>query len=289
MATRRTPEGTVFDHGAQYFTARDLRFSAMIEAWQQAGVAAPWLGRIVSLEGGGMRESEPLTRYVGTPGMTAIAKHLASEQQVTLGARIVAPERRGALWRLADETGQEQGEFDLVLVAVPPEQAAPLVATSSLLSREVTQVLMRPCWAVMATFNAPVNASFDGAFVHDSPLSWIARNNSKPERAPQPETWVLHASSDWSVANLERPAEEVAALLLAAARDACPGGLWEPSQAIAHRWRYALPQASLPGSAYFDAAAKLGICGDWCGGPRVEGAALSGLALAEEVLRYLGI
>jgi predicted NAD/FAD-dependent oxidoreductase len=39
----------------------------------------------------------------------------------------------------------------------------------------------------------------------------------------------------------------------------------------AHRWRFAAPQQVLKESYLFDATKSLGVCGDWCGGPRVEG------------------
>jgi predicted NAD/FAD-dependent oxidoreductase len=40
----------------------------------------------------------------------------------------------------------------------------------------------------------------------------------------------------------------------------------------------------LDDSCFFDARLAVGACGDWCAGPRLEGAALSGLALADRVL-----
>jgi predicted NAD/FAD-dependent oxidoreductase len=57
--------------------------------------------------------------------------------------------------------------------------------------------------------------------------------------------------------------------------------------AATHRWRYALPDPPLDTPCLFDAEARLGAGGDWCGGPRVEGAFLSGRALAERVLALL--
>ena len=39
----------------------------------------------------------------------------------------------------------------------------------------------------------------------------------------------------------------------------------------------------------WDPAAGLGACGDWCGGPRIEGAFLSGMAMAGSLLRHLTI
>jgi predicted NAD/FAD-dependent oxidoreductase len=41
LATRRTASG-VFDHGAQFFTARDPQFRLRVEAWQAAGIVRPW-------------------------------------------------------------------------------------------------------------------------------------------------------------------------------------------------------------------------------------------------------
>jgi renalase len=68
---------------------------------------------------------------------------------------------------------------------------------------------------------------------------------------------------------------------------ALQGVLGEPIDvvhAVAHRWRYALPDPVAPTDALYDAQARIGAAGDWCAGPRVEGALLSGCALAGRVL-----
>ena len=60
----------------------------------------------------------------------------------------------------------------------------------------------------------------------------------------------------------------------------------QPVHAVAHRWRYALPDPVAPDAALYDAVTQLGAGGDWCGGPRVEGALLSGVALAGRVMTH---
>ena len=57
--------------------------------------------------------------------------------------------------------------------------------------------------------------------------------------------------------------------------------------AKAHRWLYSRPVESLPESSLWDESNWLGACGDWCGGPRVEGALKSGISLAGRVLGTL--
>ena len=54
MATRRGEDG-LFDHGAQYFTARDPRFCARVDAWLQEGVVQAWDGRFGAAAAGEAR------------------------------------------------------------------------------------------------------------------------------------------------------------------------------------------------------------------------------------------
>jgi renalase len=53
---------------------------------------------------------------------------------------------------------------------------------------------------------------------------------------------------------------------------------------LAHRWRYALVETPLGQACLWDDAARLGVCGDWCLGGRIEAAHDSGTALARAVL-----
>ncbi len=142
---------------------------------------------------------------------------------------------------------------------------------------------MAPCWAVMAALADPLDVGFDAAFVHGSPLTWIARNASKPGR-PAEEAWLLHASPEWSREHLDLDGELAARRLLDAFAAAAGRPLPEPLYHAAHRWRFALPTEPLAEPCLFDAETWLAACGDWCGGPRVEGAFLSGCAVAGRLL-----
>jgi predicted NAD/FAD-dependent oxidoreductase len=284
MSTRRA-EAWHFDHGAQYFTVRDPVFARHVESWRRDGLVASWQGAIAVLDSGNMVIKDDDTgRNVGVPGMNAICRHLAADLDTIYQTRTGALERAGEQWLLAADNGSEIGLYDAVVVSTPAPQTAELFRDAApALAARAASVEMSPCWAVMAAYPDRLDLGFDGAFVHNSPLSWVARNGSKPGR-PEGEAWVLHGSPEWSREHLELDRSEAARRLLEAFAQAAGGLVEAPHHLDAHRWRFALPLEPLAEPCLIDADLRLAACGDWCGGPRVEGAFLSGRAAAERLL-----
>lgn len=257
-----------FDHGAQYFTARDPAFREAVAAWEAAGVAARW-------------PAAGDDAWVGTPGMNACVKAMASACDVRWGVRAEQLVREDAAWRV--QAGDQTFTAGTVLVAVPAEQAAVLLTeVAPDLAALAASVTSAPCWAVMAGFEQPLPITSDTFRSESGPVSWAARNSAKPGRSGA-ETWVIHASPQRSRELIDLPKDEAAQALLAdffAATGAAPIA---PLHCDAHRWLYALPQALKGESARFDPQLRVGIAGDYLHSPRVEGAWLSGRALGQAV------
>lgn len=273
-----------FDHGAQYFTVADPTFRTTVDRWLQQGTVAAWSGRVVAIDRPGVvSPSTPRERFVGVPGMSAIAGSLAQSLDVRCGVTVAPPDATATGWLMHDTAGQALGAYEAVVLTAPPVQTAALLRDHPL-ERVVTQAEMTPCLAVMVAWDDDLDLGFDGAFVNVGPLAWIARNGSKPGRHDA-HSWVLHASGAWSSAHVEVPPDACVSPLLEAFGEAV--GLEElptPSHVAAHRWRYALPTAPLDVPCLWDAATRVGVAGDWCGGPRLEGAWLSGRAVAHRML-----
>lgn len=281
MATRRAG-ALQFDHGAQYFTARSGLFKQAVAGWQAAGWVQPWDGRVVTVQAGHVRPAAPHTRYVGVPRMSALTRALSEGLSIRYQTRITQVTQQADRWHLLAEADQTVGGFDAVVLTPPPAQAQPLLAGAPELQQRTAPARMQPCWAVMVAFDGPLDLDYDAAFVEASPLGWIARNNSKPDR-PAQESWVLHASAVWSDAHLEQAPEAVAPRLLQAFFEATGHAPAPTAHVQAHRWRYALATQPLAGPPVWDPALRLGVCGDWCHTARVEGAYLSAHALAETI------
>jgi predicted NAD/FAD-dependent oxidoreductase len=270
MATRRVEaDGTMlrFDHGAQYFTARDPRFVEQVARWEREGVVARW-------------DVAGADAWVGTPAMNAPIKAMAGRHDVQFGTRIEQLLRGGDGWQL-DGDGAPDRRFDAVVVALPAEQAGPLLQQHAGAMGDLADATRSdPCWTVMAAFEQRLPSEQD-TIRHHGAIGWAARNNAKPGRGSA-ECWVVQASPDWSRAHLEDEATAVETALLDQLADAI-GAPLPPRLAIsAHRWRFAR-SGSAGEEALWDAQQRIGVCGDWLLGPRVEAAYLSGLILAETV------
>lgn len=288
VGTRRMDSGVTFDHGAQYFTVRDAAFAAQVQQWRDSGTVALWNGRIVTLNKGLVTNfTEPQDRYVGLPGMNVIAKSLATGLDIHTNVTVQSLRRLDDKWHLRDAVGTLHGPYDVLISTAPPLQTTTLFGDhSTTLAERISVVTMAPCWAVMLQTCEPLSLPFDAAFVNDSPLSWMARNSSKQDRAAK-DCWVLHASANWSSTHLEESADRIAKTLVHELWDATRQAPQPFKLVVAHRWRYALPQEPLLQRYLLDGDLNLGACGDWCAGPRVEGAFLSGLAMADALLEKL--
>ena len=291
IATRRSGN-LLFDHGAQFATARGAAFRAEIHELRLEAAVIAWRAA---------RSDDPA--WIGTPGMSAIP-HAIAERLMADGCKIssnqhvawITADRRLRLLPAAetkpgtviDAGGTLSDPFDAVLLAIPSPQAAPLLdALGHPFGAAVTGARYAPCWALMLHF-ATKSAAADILRPETSPIAWGARDSSRPGRPMMTgESWVLHASAAWSRAHLERSAAEVSAAMLAEFR-ALTGQTANPAEIRAHRWRYALVETALGVPCLWDHAARIGVCGDFCLGARVEAAFDSGRALAQEITGVAG-
>lgn len=283
-ATRRRGDLRI-DHGAQFFTARDPRFQARVDAWLASGDAVVWTrGVPVWRPDAGWSEPGPDAhpRYAAPSGMSALGRLLGAGIDVRREAPVarVTPIAEG--WRVALTDGSTVDGRAALLTAPAPQTLA-LVADAPLAPAAVDVLAgidFEPCFAVLAGYDDAPPPPWPAVRVEGHPdLAWIAHDGSR--RAPasaHPTVLVLHATPGFTCARFDAPQEDVARALLDAATALVP---WadRPTWYDVHRWRYARPVATRP-APFLTAAPGLLVAGDAFGADRIEGAFLSGLAAA---------
>tara|TARA_B100001250_G_scaffold72508_3_gene59001 strand:- start:2182 stop:3174 length:993 start_codon:yes stop_codon:yes gene_type:complete len=280
MATRNTGECT-FDHGAQYFTARGDAFKREVKSWKRQGFVKEWNGRIGEIRNNTFQQSEtPLQRYVGVPSMRAISCQLEKKLCIHYENPVTSAYYRNSEWHLSGRN--TEFTCDTLIISTPPQQALTFLPSKAKLTEIVKKVKLEPCWSVMITFPRSLDISFDAAFINKGPISWIARNSSKPKRNDV-ESWVLHATSEWSLDFFDQSGEVVTEVLLDCFQTIAGQKRITPNFTAAHRWRYSTCKSPLNCGSLWDTHLKIGLCGDWCDSLRVEGAFMSGRNLANKI------
>jgi renalase len=284
-ATRRNQAGW-FDHGAPHTQSVTPQFTEQLNQLQNGGVVA-------SVGNG--------RAWVGQPFMNAWMRHAAQGLAVKTSTHIAALERDGSAWRLRALDGPDSQVaptrlFDLVVVATPAEQAAPLLVASDALAQAMRLTRSDPCWTVMAYWPNPLPVQQSTLSSDDAlaPLGLAICQDHLPGRAAAADAphvggtrWVLHAGADWSANNLDATADAVTQRLLDAFAHTTGMRLARPSWSAAHRWRYAQVATARSEPFGWDEELQLAACGDaWHAGEGLLGlerAWLSAAALAQHV------
>lgn len=295
MATRRatwtdatgTAQTVDFDHGAPWFAARHPRFRAALVRAQKAGCALPWEPQVFAAW------PAPLQRpsWVAAPHMPALCRQLLGSVALSTGHAVQRLQRDSDGWRLVLESGASAGPFDQVMLALPPAQAALLLAGHhDVWADELEAVRMNACWTLMAVTD-DTDWPWDAAEIDRGPLALVLRNDRKPGRHAHlgHASWVAHATPAWSAAHLEAAPADVAEALGAALTALLPAGPLRWQHRAVHRWRYAAPAdtAALRAECLFDSEQGLGVCGDFFGAGSVEAAWRSGDELADTLCAWL--
>lgn len=286
LATRRIGGGHA-DYGAQFFTVRDATFQSYVDSWLDQGLVYVWStgwsdGSLATTP------SDGYPRYAVRGGMNRLAQHVATlaeaaGAQIRLDARLVRVTQAGDGWHATDERGLEYHAQALVLTAPTPQALALLdngnVALAPADRAALERIDYAPCLCGLFEIAGGIDLPAPGALQRpEAAISWIADNRRKGI-SPAATIMTVHAGPLFSREHDGDDDDTILALLGQALAPYLRSGA---TVAVAQlkRWRYSLPTVLYP-ERFLCAAGlpPLYFGGDAFGHPRVEGAALSGLAI----------
>lgn len=277
MATRRIG-ASLLDHGTQFFTVRDSRFADAVRQWEGDGWVQPWF------------RQDGRTRYRAAEGMNALARKLAQALDVRRETKVESIESDAAGWLTTAQSGEGFRAGTLLLTLPAPQSAHLLAACADRLPPDILpalgNIVYDPCVALLVTIDGPCRVPSPGYVrIPGGPVEWIADNTQKGVSAGV-AALTIHARAEFSrnyfeSVKFESVKDATVRLLLEAAQPWLGGNV---TASQLHRWKYSRPvEADRPLYLYSQYPAQLAIAGDGFGGPRLEGAFLSGLAAAEKI------
>ncbi len=286
MVTRQIGPGFA-DTGAQFFTARSEEFLSWVDRWLAAGLIFEWSQ---GWSDGSLGTVPPSghPRYAARGGMSALIAALAERLDIRFNTRLISIETWSQGWQMRDDRGRIL-VAPTVILTPPMPQALDLITAGQVKLTAVDRALLDPvsydpCLAGIFWIDGPVHIPDPGAVQRpNAPITWIANNRSKGI-SPGATLITVHAGPEYSRQLWDEPERDILRALessLNLFKDAQAHTV----QAHLERWLYAMPAAPLA-NLYLVAGGlpPLIFAGDSFSMPRVEGAALSGLAAASALV-----
>ena len=270
------------DHGAQLFTSRDLRFQMIVDEWLGERVCKRWY-----VSEGSELGAQGYVRYCGRNGMTDAPKWIAQNLDVRLNTNVektVYSEQDGK-WTIWVDGEAKFCCESLFLTAPLPRSLDLLEAGDSPIEisihEELRGVRYQRGITVIAQMDGPAGVSEHGGLrVNKNPITWISDNQTKGI-SPEMPLVTIHATPAFAEEHWNSDNDERVPLMLKAAQPHLKSKVidWQ-----CHQWNYSFPVNPWHDICLLDQDRNLFLAGDAFGGPRVEGAALSGLMAAAEYL-----
>lgn len=273
------------DHGAQFFTTRNRNFAEWVDVLLAEDLVYEWCR--------GFGNTDGYPRFVARGGMAELARILAREVPVRLDCPVRAVIAGGERWQVVIDGEDETTEAAAVLLTAPvPQSLRVLEAGGVALGHDEQEGLpgieYDSTLALVAVLDRPPNVARPGAVQPDvGPFSFVADNEVKG--LSEVPALTLHASAALSSALWNESDSKVIATLLDAAEEYI--GDRQVRDVHLTRWEYATPRVVWTNRSVTvaESPGPLLLAGDAFGGPRVEGAWLSGAAAAATILKRIGI
>ncbi len=282
ISTRRK-NGFIFNHGAQFVTAKGNEFAALLADARKAGSLKDW------------RIDPAKTVQIGTPSMHDLPQFMARGLKIRQQIEVTRIAHIGPNIGFFDDSGLIACGHQAIVSAPAPQSARLLTNLYPDLAATAQLTSYEPCWTIMLGLEAnigPVGRPQEQFFPLRNELAGISlavpepmRFSYKPDLVPPtPTALTIQASGRWSQQHRDEDRQTVIDRLCAIWEEISGQPLPPILDASAHRWLYAkVTEVANENAPRHSDDKKMAIAGDWLKGPRVEQAFDSGTAA------YLGL
>eukprot|EP00897_Mesotaenium_endlicherianum_P003972 jgi/Mesen1/3602/ME000020S03132 len=275
----------VFDHAAQYFTVGDARFQRLVSAWLDRGLLQEWRG------------PRPVWVSAMAPRRSRWALAEGTRPEGEFDAVVIA-HNAGALPRLVRVAG---GLLLLLLRGVREPLPVPSAAGGRRMEGAFVEGIPAVAW--MANNSAKLAAGGDGARPAGPECWTVFSTNAYGKKNKVPQESIPVARAERVTADMLRGMEEALGLepsslpkpiyhrLISDISEPLSSerqlvNVWRPREGQEGVLGAALPLNAPGVDCIFDPIGRVGICGDWLLAPCVEGAVLSGMAMAKHIAKF---
>ena len=281
-SNRRYKKDLSFDHGLQYISPKSKEFRKFILDLEKKKILKKWQGNHLDFT---FEKKEEVPKYIGVKGNNAIPKYLIKNIKVNFQALVTNIKFNRNYWEVTINN-KEKINFKNLILAIPYPQLIDL--SSKYLPSQITKskTQMIPNVTVMLAYKNHSKININSIKFNDEILAWVANENSK-ERFKSNETlWTIQCNQKYSkkIIDLYKNDKDKYVKEIVIQFENLTG--FNRKDLIfknIHGWRYAYNLIKFKQSSILINKYRLGICGDWLNGPKIEDAWFSAIDLMRKI------
>lgn len=281
-SNRRYKNNINFDHGLQYISPDDQEYKKFILKLEKKRILKPWINNHIDLS---FSKKKVSTKYIGTRNNNDICKYLVKGLEVRFLSTITSIKFEKKCWVVIINK-KEKFYFKNLVITCPFPQLKFLA--KDYLNQKILNlnVKMQPNITVMAVFKKYKSLPIGSIKFDDNILGFAANENSKKRFKSSYDLWTLQSTHKWAnkMINNNKINKLSNAKILIDKFFKLTGLKRNKILHIKnHGWKYAFNSNPLKIKSYWNNSERLGVCGDWFVGSRVESGWLSAKDLFSKI------
>ena len=270
-SNRKYIKNLSFDHGLQYISPINNKFSNTIKKLKNLGVLREWGGNHIDFT---LKNRIKKIKYIGKKSNTDMCKYLLKNIKTNYLSNIKKISFNSQFWKIYLEN-KKIINFKYIILTCPYPQVKKIAGKYI---KKKIEVKMEPNITLMVAYKKGVNLPISSIKFNDKMLGWAGNENSKKRFKSKLDLWTIQANLRWSrlfINKYKSQKNRVINLILKRFEELI--GFKKKNAVIVkiHGWKYSYNFTSTNTKSYWSPKNNLGICGDWFLGPKAEHASIS--------------
>ena len=282
-SNRRFKDGSSFDHGLQYIHPKSKLFKKFLINLEKKKVVKKWEGNHLDLS---LQIKGSRPKYIGKKGNSDIQKYLVKNVNINYKSRVDEIIHKKDHWVILINNKFYKCK-NLILTCPYPQMIA--LARKYLKKNFLKEkIIMQPNMTAMIALKRNYNIPISSIRFKNKILGWATNENSKKRFKTNFNLWTIQSNETYAKKTINMYKRKKNFCLQKITKEFLNILGLKNSEILfkeLHGWRYSHNKGSLKLNSYWDKKIRLGLCGDWFNGPRVEDAWVSAQDLYKKIKR----
>ena len=282
---KRIKDKIGFDHGTQYISPKTRNFKKFTSNLIKKKILKKWGGTHIFLNSK-KKEDKKHIKIIGKNGNNDICKYLLKKIRCYYQSEVKKIYYKDRSWFLLFNDGKVKTYKGIILTCPFPQlrKLSKKFINNSFIKKNIK---MDSNITVMIAIKK--GKKVPSSFLFDDPiLGWAGNENTKKRFKSKYELWTLQSTFKWANKKIngnKKDLKENSKILIEKFFKLTKIKKTKIVYSINHGWKYSSNSKPFRIKSYWNSAKKLGVCGDWFVGPRLE----SGWISANDLIKKISL